>query len=64
MGTKNNFSNKPLVTIVTVVFNGEKYLEQTIQSVINQTYEKIEYIIIDLSYLMGKVLKKILRKIE
>jgi hypothetical protein len=29
----------PLVTIITVVFNGEKHLEQTIQSVINQTYD-------------------------
>lgn len=36
-----------LVSIITVVFNGEKYLEQTIQSVINQSYKNIEYIIID-----------------
>jgi glycosyltransferase involved in cell wall biosynthesis len=37
----------PLVTIITVVFNGAKTLEQTIQSVINQAYQNIEYIIID-----------------
>jgi glycosyltransferase involved in cell wall biosynthesis len=37
----------PLVTIITVVFNGEKYLESTIQSVINQTYDNVEYIVID-----------------
>lgn len=35
------------VSIITVVFNGVKTLEQTIQSVINQTYKNIEYIIID-----------------
>jgi glycosyltransferase involved in cell wall biosynthesis len=35
------------VSIVTVVFNGEKFLEQTIQSVLNQTHKNIEYIIID-----------------
>ena len=45
--SKKSTSEKPLVSIITVVFNGEDYLEQTIQSVINQTYENIEYIIID-----------------
>ncbi|WP_432772783.1 glycosyltransferase family 2 protein [Francisella salimarina] len=39
--------NKPIITIITVVFNGEKYLEETINSVISQTYENIEYIVID-----------------
>ncbi len=45
--TKKFYSHKPLMSIITVVFNGEKFLEQTIQSVINQTYKNIEYIIID-----------------
>ena len=39
--------NNPLVSIITVVLNGEKYLEETILSVINQTYCNIEYIVID-----------------
>lgn len=39
--------SKPLVSIITVVFNGEKDLEETILSVINQSYPNIEYIIID-----------------
>ena len=40
-------THSPLVTIITVVYNGQKFLEQTILSVINQTYPKIEYLIID-----------------
>ena len=38
---------KPLISIITVVYNGEQNLEETILSVINQTYDNIEFIIID-----------------
>ena len=40
----NNF---PLVSIITVVFNGELELAETIESVVNQSYNNIEYIIVD-----------------
>lgn len=46
MGNLNS-TRKPLVSIITVTFNAKDYLEQTIQSVINQTYKHLEYIIID-----------------
>jgi len=39
--------NKPIISIITVVYNGEKYLEETIQNLINQTYDNVEYVIID-----------------
>ena len=35
------------VSIITVAFNAEKTIEDTIQSVLNQSYTNIEYIIID-----------------
>ena len=42
-----NSKNKPLFSIITVVYNNDKYIEETIQSVINQTFNNYEYIIID-----------------
>jgi glycosyltransferase involved in cell wall biosynthesis len=39
--------NSPVISIITIVFNGEKHLEQTILSVLEQTYTHIQYIVID-----------------
>jgi glycosyltransferase involved in cell wall biosynthesis len=44
---KKSDHQQPLISIITVVYNGARYLEQTIVSIINQSYKNIEYIIID-----------------
>lgn len=55
----NNF---PWVSIITPVFNGFAYLEDLIQSVLNQDYPNIEHIIIDDGSRDGGATVAILRK--
>ncbi len=44
---KKSFRETPLITIVTVVLNDPDGLEKTINSVIEQSYENVEFLIID-----------------
>lgn len=39
--------NAPLVSVVTVCFNSERFLAEAMESVLAQTYPHIEYIIVD-----------------
>lgn len=55
-------SNAPVVTVITVVFNGAATIEHTIRSVLEQTCEAVEYIVIDGGSNDGTV--DILRKYE
>lgn len=44
---KHSLPSKPLITIITVVYNGAETLRDTIESVIKQSYDNIEHIIVD-----------------
>lgn len=37
----------PLISVVMPVYNGEKYLKESIQSILNQTFKDLEFIIIN-----------------
>ena len=43
----DNSCNKPLVSIIVNCFNGEKFLEDCLNSILNQTYYNFELIIVD-----------------
>ncbi len=43
----NSLKNNPTISVVMPVFNGEKYLREAIESILNQTYSNFEFLIIN-----------------
>lgn len=43
----HNIHPHPKFSIITVIYNAEKVLEDTIQSIVTQSYKNVEYIIVD-----------------
>jgi glycosyltransferase involved in cell wall biosynthesis len=37
----------PQITVVMPVYNGEKYLDTAIKSILNQTFTNFEFVIVD-----------------
>ena len=38
---------RPLITIITISYQAEEYIQRTIESILGQNYTNIEYIIVD-----------------
>jgi glycosyltransferase involved in cell wall biosynthesis len=45
--SKSNRAEEPLITVITVVFNGAGYIEDTIKNIVSASYGNVEYIIVD-----------------
>jgi glycosyltransferase involved in cell wall biosynthesis len=52
----------PRITLVTAVYNGVRYIEDTIRSIVSQGYPNLEYIVVDGASTDGTV--EIIRKYE
>lgn len=61
-----NKTDNPLVSIVTVTYNAQSLLTHTMENILNQDYENIEYIIIDGASTDGttEIIKKYANKIS
>ena len=37
----------PLISVIIIFFNAERFIEEALQSVLNQTYKRFELILVD-----------------
>ena len=45
--SKSYRKDLPIITVITVIFNGKPFVRTTFDSVLNQSYPNVEYIVID-----------------
>ena len=57
-------NNRPVISVVMGVYNGEKYLRETIDSILNQTFKDFEFIIVNDGSMddMGVILQEYAKK--
>lgn len=59
---KHGTGEKPLISVITVVFNGETFLEATLRSCIGQTYPNVQILVIDGGSKDGTI--EVIRRLE
>lgn len=68
--TEKSSANKPLVTVIVPAYNHEKYIEACLKSVVEQTYENMQIIVLNdgskdkTGFMIEKFIEKQNRKIE
>lgn len=63
--TKSQKSVNPIISIITPYYNGQDYIDETAQSVLNQTFTNFEWIIVDdASSKQGKEKLKEIEKLD
>ncbi len=43
----DNMNTKPLISVITIFYNAEKFIDEAIKSVIYQTYDNWELLLVD-----------------
>ncbi|MDR2914938.1 MAG: glycosyltransferase family 2 protein [Tannerella sp.] len=44
---RSTMGRQPVISVIMPVYNGEKYIRESVHSILNQSYRDFEFIIID-----------------
>ena len=60
---EENNSN-PIISIITGYYNGDEYIDETVKSVLNQTFPSFEWIIVDDGSTKKEAIDKLVKKMK